>query len=343
MEEMVSRAREVAKRAASREEILPFLRLCAANSNLSLLNQLLVYEQCPGAKTVCGKFAWKQLGRTVKKDAVPVQILLPDVSLEKVVGCRVVNVYDYDSTEGASMPEWNKKPAFADRITQITGATWEIVPEAAMKGGLDRGHYDGEKHIFYLAEQGAGQQEETILGLYVDYVMDSWEHKDMLVKFAVTFLLYERYGLKHTIVSALFGKLGRMTAEEKWAFLKNVRCTYKKMLDDLEGHTLDFNETAFVNSLLVSSESDVVNKVFEQAAEKSGNEELREELLVLKEKLLQTRKGYLEELYRKRCQRQLFSFPPVALEMETVDMFREERLRYGAEGIRDFADAGRER
>lgn len=343
MEEMVSRAREVAERVASREEILPFLRLCAANSNLSLLNQLLVYEQCPGAKTVCGKFAWKQLERTVKEDAAPVQILLPDVSPVKVVGYRMVNVYDYDSTAGASMTERNKKPAFADRITQITGATWEIVPDAAMKGGLDRGYYDGEMHIFYLAEQGTGQQELTILGLYVDYVMAGREHKDMLVKLAVSFLLYERYGLKHTIVSALFGKLGKMAAEEKWTFLKNVRCTYKKILDDLEGHTLDFNETAFVNSLLVSGEPDVVNRVFEQAAEKVGNEELREELLVLKEKLQQTRNGYLEELYKKRCQRQLFSFPPVMLEMETVDIFREERKRYGAEGIRDFADDGRER
>lgn len=343
MEEMVSRAREMAKKAASREEILPLLRVCAANSNLSLLNQLLVYEQCREAKMVCGKFAWKQLGRTVKEDAVPLQILLPDVSQEKVVGYRVVNVYDYDSTEGASMSEQSRKPDFADRITQITGATWEIVPEASMKGSLDRGYYDGEKHIFYLAEQGACQQEQTILRLYVDYVMAGREHKDMLVRLAVSFLIYERYGLKHTIVSALFGKLGKMAAEEKWVFLKEVRCTYKKILDELEGHTLDFNETAFVNSLLVSGESDVVNKVFEQAAEKAGNEDLREELLVLKEKLLQTRKGYLEELYRKRCQRQLFSFPPVALEMDAVDIFREERMRYGAEGVRDFADVGRER
>ena len=156
-------------------------------------------------------------------------------------------------------------------------------------------------------------------------------------------MLYERYGLKHTIVSALFGKLGRMAVEGKWAFLRNVWCTYKKILDDLEGYTLDFNETAFVNSLLVSGKPDVVNKVFEQAAEKAGNEDLREELLVLKEKLLQTREGYLEELYWKRCQRQLFSFPPVVLKMEAVDIFREEGMRYGAEGIRDFADAGRER
>ncbi len=343
MEEMVNRARAMAERVASREEILPFLRVCVSNSHLSLLNQLLVYEQYPEAKTICGKNAWKHLERTVRANATAIRILLPDVSMEKPAGYRVVEVYDYGDTEGDGIEKNHRKPAFADRITQITGATWEIVPEAAMKDGLDRGYYDGKKHIFYLAEQGAGQQEQTILGLYVDYVMDSGEHKDMLVKLAVSFLLYERYGLKHTIVSALFGKLGKMASEGKWAFLKDVQCTYKKILADLVGHTLDFNETAFLNGLMVSSESDVVSKVFEQAAEKAGNEDLREELLVLKEKLLQTREGYLEELYRKRCQRQLFSFPPIVLEMEGVDMFREERMRYGAEGLRGFADAGRER
>ena len=343
MEEMVNRAKAMAERVASREEILPFLRVCVRNSHLSLLNQLLVYEQCSEAKTVCGKNAWKHLGRMVRENAVAIQILLPDVSAEKSTAYRVVDVYDYGDTEGASLEENHGKPAYADRITQVTGATWEMVPEAAVADKLERGFYDGEKHIFYLAEQGAGQQEQTILGLYVDYVMDSREHKDMLTKMAVSFLLYERYGLKHTFVSALFGKLGKMAAEGKWAFLKDVRCTYKKILDDLEGHTLDFNETAFVNSLLVSGEPDVVNRVFEQVVEKAGNEELGEELLVLKEKLLQTRKGYLEELYRKRCQRQLFSFPPVALEVEAVDIFKEERVRYGAERVRDFAEAGRDR
>ncbi len=343
MEAMINRARAVAERAASREEILPFLRVCARNGHLSLLNQLLVYEQCPEAKTVCGKNAWKHLGRTVRENATAIQILLPDVSVEKPAGYRVVDVYDYGDTEGAASEEKQRKTVFADRITQVTGATWEMVPEAAVADKLERGFYDGERHVFCLAEQGGGQQEQTILGLYVDYVLNGRKHKDMLMKMAVSFLLYERYGLKHTIVSALFGKLGRMAAEEKWVFLKDMLCIYKKILDDLEGATLSFNETAFVNGLFVSGEAETVGKVFELVAEKTNDVELREELLVMKEKLLLFKPGYLEELYQKRCQRQVFSFPPVSLEMESTDMFREERLRYGAEGLRDFADAGRER
>lgn len=343
METLINRARAMAERAASREEILPFLRVCVRNSHLSLLDQLLVYEQCPQAKTVCGKNAWKHLGRTIRDNAMVIQILLPDVSAEKPAGYRVVDVYDYGDTEGAGLVENHRKPAFADRITQVTGVTWEMVPEAAVADKLERGFYDGERHIFCLAEQGVGQQDQTILGLYVDYVLDSREHKDMLLKMAVSFLLYERYGLKHTIVSALFGKLGRMAAEEKWLFLKDVLCIYKKILDDLEGATLSFNETAFVNGLLVSGEAETLGKVFELVAENTNDVELREELLEMKEKLLQSKPGYLEELYQKRCQRQLFSFPPVSLKMECTNTFREERLRYGAEEFRDFADAGRER
>lgn len=343
MEALKNKARVVAEKAASREGILPFLSVCVENENLSLINQLLVYEQCPKAKVVCGKAAWRQLERMVKMDAVPIQVLLPDVLPGKTVSYRVVNVYDYDSTEGEWQIEKHRKPAFADRITQLTGATWETVPEAAMNGRLDKGFYDGENHIFYLSELEAGvQQEHTILGLYIDYVMESGEYKNRLVKLAVSFLLYERYELKHTIISALFGKLGKMTIEEKWAFLKEVRCTYKQIVDDLEGYTIDFNETAFVNHLLIAREPEIVCREFEQAASLAANEDLRGELLALKEKLMQTKEGYLVELYRKRSQRQLFSFPPVPLELEAIDIFKEERIYYGAEGIRTCTDAGRE-
>lgn len=49
-----------------------------------------------------------------------------------------------------------EKIDFADRITLLTGATWEMVPEAAMKDRLDRGYYDRERNIFCLSEACSG-------------------------------------------------------------------------------------------------------------------------------------------------------------------------------------------
>jgi len=329
MEDLEKRAREVTEKAVSREGLLPFLRVCAANKHLSLLNQLLVYEQNPAAKAVCGKAAWGQLGCSVKAEAVPIRILLPEIKPGQDVKYRVVNVYDYDSTDGMEQTEKKRKIAYADRITLLTGATWEMVPEAAMKDSLDRGFYDSERNIFYLSETCSGeQQEQTILGLYIDCVLGSVGIQDRLVKLAVSFVVYERFRIKHTIVGALFGKVGRLTVDEKWEFLKRICCISKRVLDDMEGCTLNFNEIAFANSLLTTDKPEEMERIFAQAADLISNVELKEEVLQLKEKLAKASAGYLTELYKKRCGMQLFTYPPVTLELEDEDYLREERRTF---------------
>lgn len=326
MEDLEKRAREVAEQAASREGLLPFLRVCVENRQLSLVNQLLVYSQNPDAKMVCGKAAWGQVGRSVKAEAVPICIIFPEISLAQDIKYRAVNVYDYDSTDGKELTEKKRKIAYADRITQLTGATWEIVPEAAMKDSLDRGHYDSERNIFYLSETCSGeQQEQTILGLYIDYVLGCVGIQDRLVKLAVSFEVYERFGIKHTIVGVLFGKVGKLTADEKWEFLKRICCVSKRVLDDMEGCSLSFNEIAFINSLLITDKPGDIESIFTQAADLIGDKELKEEVFLLKEKLSKTSAGHLTELYKKRCAMQLFTYPPVLLGLEDENYLREER------------------
>jgi len=331
MEDLVSKAKEIAGNVASREELLPFLRVCAENKHLSLTNQLLVYEQNPEAKTVCGRSAWEQLGRKVKNDAVTIQILFPELKPGQNVEYRVVKVFDYDSTEGSVLKERYGKFALADRITQLTKATWEIVPEAALNDSLDKGFYDKERNVFCLSETCTmEQQEQSVLSLYMEYVSGCIGIQDRLVKMASSFVVYERLGLKHTIVGALFGKVGRLASDEKWEFLKCVWWMSKRVLDDLEGVSLTFNEIAIINSMLTTDVPEEVQRILEQAAEYVMDEELREELGILKEKLMRTREGYLTELYQKRCRMQLFTYPPVLLELEHNDYLREERRNYDA-------------
>lgn len=326
MEDLERRAREVAEKAATREGMLPFLRLCAENRQLSLINQLLVYSQNPDAKMVCGRAAWGQVGRNVKAEAVPIRILFPKIKPGHDIKYRIVNVYDYDSTDGPEMTMKKRKIAFADRITLLTGATWEMVPEAAMKDRLDRGYYDSNRNIFCLSEESSGeQQEQTILGLYIDYVLGNIGIQDRLVKLAVSFVVYERVGIKHTIVGALFGKAGKLTPDGKWEFLKRVDCISKRVLDDLEGYMLSFNEIAFINSLLTTDKPEEIEPIFTQAADLICNEKLKEEVLLLKGKLTKTSSRHLTELYKKRCGMQLFTYPPVMLDLEDEEYLREGR------------------
>lgn len=331
MEDFVSRAKEIAGKVASREELLLFLRVCVENMHLSLTNLLLVYEQNPGAKEVCGRAAWEQIGREVKENAVPIRILFPKFNSGHDVEYHAVTVFDYDSTEGKALKKRHGKIAFADRITQLTKATWELVPEAALKDSLKKGFYDKERNTFCLSEVCTGEQQEiTVLGLYIDYVFGNMGIQDRLVNMAVSFVVYERFGLKHTIVGALFGKVGKFASDEKWDFLKSVWQLSKTVLDDLEGVSLTFNEIAIINSLMTTDDSEDVQRIMEQAAENVSDEELREEIILLKDKLVRTSKGCLTELYRKRCRMQLFTYPPVLMELENDNYLWEERRNYDA-------------
>lgn len=326
MEDFVSRAKKIAGTVASREELLPFLRVCVENMHLSLTNLLLVYEQNPEAKAVCGRAAWEQLGREVKENAVPIRILFPKLNSGHDVEYHAVTVFDYDSTEGKALKKRNGKISFADRITQLTKTTWELVPEAALKDHLDKGFYDKERNTFCMSEVCTGEpQEITVLGLYIDYVFANTGIQERLVKMAVSFVVYERFGLKHTIVGALFGKVGKFTSDEKWDFLKSVWQFSKTIIDDLEGHSLTFNEIAIINSLLTTDAPEDVQRIMEQATEVVRDEELSKELELLKDKLVSTSKDCLTELYRKRCQRQLFTYPPMHLEVDKMAYLRVER------------------
>lgn len=331
MEGFQKEAKVIAQKAASREGIIAFLKICSENPTLSLPNLLLVYEQCPSAGTVCGKAAWEQLGRKIKTEAVPVKILYPVITPEEIRYCTV-SVYDYASTTGERLQREPGEIAWADRIALITGATWELVSEEALQGGTERGCYDREKNVFYLSRSCVGkQQNQTMIGLYIEYVLWELGIQDRLVKLAVTFVVYEQLVFRAAIARTLFGKLEKLSADEKWEFLQRVWCVSKRVMDDLTGCKLSFEEVAYINSLMVSEEPEEIWQIFEQAAGQIVNEEVRGDLLLLGEKLLKVKPECLAEIYRKRCQKQLFTYPPMVLEFVEDDFLSRERGNYYAD------------
>ena len=262
---------ETVRKEASPNEILPFLRLYVENRHLSLTNLLLVYQQDPDIRLVCGEKAWNRMGRNIKENAVSVQLILPEVRPGERENYRMVQGYGIDSTEGKEYRGNLKLPISSDQITEAAGKDYELVSE------------------------------------------------DPFVRIAVRFVVFEYFGMKHTIVKALFGRLNRMSMDEKYAFIKEMIEKSRNLLDKLDGCTLSFNETAFLNDLLVSANKSENVQILELAAQSTDNQEWREELANLREKLAKIKAGCLAELYQRKCQRRLFSFPPVRLEMETPD------------------------
>lgn len=336
MADLESKAMIVVKTAASKEGIINFLNVLVNNPHLSFLNLLLVYEQKPTAKKVCGRKAWEQMGHMVCEEAEPIKLLFPHiremVSTDKSVyhvEYRDVNCFDLDSTQRSNSVTKEKMVIFADRITQLTGATWELILEETLRDSLVQGFYDEKENIFYLSRNcTTEQQEQVALELYINYVLAGFGLEDKLLKMAVTYVMNEHYHLKNTIISALFSRLGKYTANEKCMFLRNVQRVSKQILDDLDGITLSFNETAFINDLLISDSQEDIVKELGCVMDSIADVHLKEELYALKEKLVRTTPDCVAKLYKMKCERKLFTYPPVYLEVDEMAYLRTERSSY---------------
>jgi len=323
MEDLERQIRTLANELITKNTILSVLNTLSQNMHLSHINLLLVAKQRPEASCVCGKNAWRQLEREVKPDAVPIQILFPRI--KESFRYQVVNAYDYDSTEGR---QWTDKRILkhpADRITELTGATWEIEQGSAIRDSLEKGFYDKAANIFYLSEGGAAESgHQTILALYVEYVMTQLHLNDKLVGKAVLYVVHTYFGCKSNLVNALFGKLDRISVEEKLLYIKNVQRISRRIIEDLTVDTLNFNEIAFLNELLWGEDIEAACKLVWQAAVSIEQEDIREELTTLAEKLEICERQSFAEICSKKAELKLFTYPPVEVRMRKKDTILEE-------------------
>lgn len=316
--EWEEKIKEIAERAVSRAEILPLLDVLVGNVGLSSWNLLLVYSRNPSARYVCGKKAWETAGRYVKEAAESITLLFPKFCLENgavEVSFQAVRGYGLESTEGKALRMPPGEVSFADRITEKTGAVWELVDADRLQEGYGQGHYDAERNVFYLAKNcGAERVPKTALGMYIDYCLLRDGEADPFLRLAVSYVLFEHFQFRHTVVGALFGKLTKYSPEEKLGFLCRVRRIAVKIMGDMEGEVLGFNDVAFLNAFLVSPDKDRICGVLESADMGNCGEELSGELLTLKGKLVHAGVGCIRELYERRRTQRLFSCPPIRLD-----------------------------
>jgi hypothetical protein len=98
---------------SNQDRWVEYLRFQARFRSYSPHNTLLILSQFPEASWVAGRRVWEELGRQVKKSAEPIRILAPvfryapgeDQDRERrLVGFRMVAVYDVSQTEGDPLP-----------------------------------------------------------------------------------------------------------------------------------------------------------------------------------------------------------------------------------------------
>lgn len=152
--------------------------------------------------------------------------------------------------------------------------------------------------------------------------------EDKLLKMAVMYVLNEYYGFKNVMISALFGRLGKYTTDEKSMFLRNVQSVSKRIIDDMDGISLSFNDTAFINELLVSDRLENIVNELDSVSISVEDMYLKEEISLLKEKLAIITPDCLARLYQLKCKKKLFTYPPIYLEADETAYLRSERRNF---------------
>ena len=89
-----------------------------------------------------------------------------------------------------------------------------------------------------------------------------------------------------------------------------------KIIKDMVGYYLDFNETAIANSILDSPSYQDVVAITEKVRPFIIDESIFNTLNCLIGKLLRTKHTSFEQLYILRENKQLYTYPPQMLDME---------------------------
>jgi hypothetical protein len=130
--------------AGKSETLTAYLAAMARFHSYSFGNILAIARQRPSASRVAGFYAWKELGRFVKRGEKGIQILAPMIGHRRnkdnadqnsrsddnpkpqpvLIGFRAVYVFDVTQTEGADLPEFEHSisgevGAHRDRLTDF--------------------------------------------------------------------------------------------------------------------------------------------------------------------------------------------------------------------------------
>ena len=110
--ERIQELAEATDAARMSEEMLNYLDMCAKFHKYSPQNVWLILMAYPHASVVAGFKKWRTMGRYVRKGECGISILAPilvkvnenDDEEEKLVGFKVVYVFDVSQTEGEPLP-----------------------------------------------------------------------------------------------------------------------------------------------------------------------------------------------------------------------------------------------
>ena len=337
------------------ENIKTYLDIVSNCINMNYLNHMLIYRQHPNATDVAGIQAWEMRGRKIKKDSIPIALLYPKIAVKSngepytdeyqnplceadtdtvlytvdpkyEADYTVVYAFDFSQTTGTVPNLSHKTGDFINRIRQLTDFLIMTVPAQDIQSPGEKGYYSIVEKEFQIREGLTDEERDrTLLSLYVhhsyceeienkvdiDYCYSKIE--EQMTKYCV--LKY--FGLAEKQPSFIYvNKLLTLPVEVKKKILYTVSYMSSKIIKDMIGYYLDFNETAIINSILTTSSYKELVALTEKLRPFIVDESIYLTLDCLISKLLRTKHDFLEQLYSDRENKRLFSYPPKILDME---------------------------
>ncbi len=127
--------------AGRSETLLAYLRFLARFHEYSFGNAMLIAIQRKDATLVAGRRRWETMGRKIREREVPIGIFAPmtkpmlvldaesgeDFEEERLLGFRVVQVFDVSQTEGKPLPVFNRTQGDA---TSLLPAMERVIGDA---------------------------------------------------------------------------------------------------------------------------------------------------------------------------------------------------------------------
>ena len=348
--------KQVANEAVSKEHIISYLDVVKNNLNLSVLNQAMVYLQRPTAKMVCGKKAWESLGRTIAPNALPIVLFFPTIRMtqlpeeyEEDGAAQVmgdtdvpinrkepvfennyipVNAFDYDSTTGDAVPDATPPhETFANAIMEVTGADIETTSFTDGDAIRNEYKYDSDENIFYISNnlKSDSAYTHTLVYGYLDYIFTVHHVTDVCLKAAIKYVVNEHYHLPNNIAKPIFRRLDTLSEDEKLNFMRSLQYYVSGIIQDFEGYSLSFNETAFINDLFYTLNPSAMHRIFDKAISSLEDDLLKDDLFHLREKLMHTDDSHLKALLSSRAKKEIYTYPPYKLHLDKTDYLKNAR------------------
>lgn len=322
------------------ENIENYLDIVVKFPHMSHINQLLIYRQMPEATKIAGEQAWNAIGRKLIKDAKPIVLLSPkfiqtkegtftkefesprqtvqgsilyDIEPEYSHDFVPIIAFDISQTQGnesIAIPDMTK---FEERVCFLMNVSTVSAKKEDIPKAFPMGYFAPDEKIIYLKEGISDRDRDAaLLDIYTDYCIDVSDAKGSEFLGVIVKNVLRKY-FNLPVNPGIYRFLDRHKSEpeqiKEW-YLYEMRCFGSKIIQDLVGYHLEFDETAILNYLLNTDNFSEMTSYFSEVAKSITCPWLVASMENIREKLNCSRPGYIEELYRKKEMMELYTYPP---------------------------------